>query len=75
MIQSLCNELRTERNCSDEKSLCHTRDSVTFLLIGVLLNGLTMLNLPYYAFDIVKGLVLILALAVTYLHVCRKKRA
>lgn len=45
------------------------------VLIGVLLNGLTMLNLPYYAFDIVKGLVLILALAVTYLHVYRKKRA
>ncbi len=44
------------------------------VLIGILLNGLTMLNLPYYAFDIVKGLVLILALAVTYLHVRRKKR-
>lgn len=36
------------------------------ILIGILLNGLTMLNLPYYAFDIVKGIVLALALAVTY---------
>ncbi|OIK13453.1 sugar ABC transporter permease [Bacillus sp. MUM 13] len=49
-------------------------------LIGVLLNGLTMLNLPYYAFEIVKGTVLVLALAVTYIHVgkrsgsLRKKR-
>ncbi|KZZ84075.1 ABC transporter permease [Bacillus sp. SJS] len=41
-------------------------------LIGVLLNGLTMMNLPYYAFEIVKGTVLVLALAVTYFHV--KKR-
>lgn len=38
-------------------------------LIGVLLNGLTMLNLPYYAFEIVKGGVLVLALAVTYIGV------
>jgi simple sugar transport system permease protein len=37
-------------------------------LIGVLLNGLTMLNLPYYTFEIVKGSVLVLALAVTYIH-------
>ncbi|HEY4551804.1 MAG TPA: ABC transporter permease [Bacillaceae bacterium] len=41
-------------------------------VIGILLNGLTILNLPYYAFDIVKGLVLVLALAVTYVHT--KKR-
>lgn len=48
----------------------------TFLgavLIGVLLNGLTMLNLPYYAYDIIKGLVLVLALAVTFIHLNRKK--
>lgn len=48
----------------------------TFLgavLIGVLLNGLTMLNLPYYAYDIVKGTVLVLALAVTYYQL--RKRA
>ncbi|WP_433745442.1 ABC transporter permease [Falsibacillus pallidus] len=41
-------------------------------LIGVLLNGLTMLNLPYYAFEIVKGSVLLLALAVTYVYGKRK---
>lgn len=49
----------------------------TFLgavLIGVLLNGLTMLNLPYYAYDIIKGTVLVLALAVTYYQL-RKKSA
>lgn len=47
----------------------------TFLgavIIGILLNGLTILNLPYYAFDIVKGLVLVIALAVTYIQL--KKR-
>ena len=37
-------------------------------VIGILLNGLTILNLPYYAFDIVKGSVLVMALAVTYVH-------
>jgi simple sugar transport system permease protein len=42
-------------------------------LIGVLLNGLTMMNLPYYAFEIIKGSVLVLALAVTYVH-ARKVR-
>ncbi|WP_139488671.1 ABC transporter permease [Brevibacillus dissolubilis] len=47
----------------------------TFLgavLIGVLLNGLTMLNVPYYAHDIVKGTVLMAALAVTYYQLRRK---
>lgn len=43
------------------------------VLIGVLLNGLTMLNLPYYAFDIIKGTVLVLALAITYIHFTRRK--
>lgn len=43
-------------------------------LIGVLLNGLTMLNLPYYAFEIVKGSVLVLALAVTYIGVKRRPK-
>lgn len=43
-------------------------------LIGVLLNGLTMMNLPYYAFEIIKGSVLVLALAVTYIH-ARKLRS
>lgn len=37
-------------------------------VIGILLNGLTILNLPYYAFDIIKGAVLVSALAVTYVH-------
>jgi len=37
-------------------------------VIGILLNGLTILNLPYYAFDIIKGTVLVSALAVTYIH-------
>ena len=41
-------------------------------VIGILLNGLTILNLPYYAFDIIKGAVLVSALAVTYVHA--KKR-
>lgn len=43
------------------------------VLIGVLLNGMTMLNLPYYAHDIVKGTVLVLALAVTYYQLRRRK--
>ena len=38
------------------------------VIIGILLNGLTILNLPYYAYDIVKGSVLVLALAVTYVY-------
>lgn len=45
------------------------------VLIGVLLNGLTMLRLPYYAFDIVKGAVLVIALAATYIHLTRKKHS
>ncbi|MFC3883325.1 ABC transporter permease [Bacillus songklensis] len=36
------------------------------ILIGVLLNGLTMLNVPYYTQDIIKGSVLAGALAITY---------
>ncbi|MFE5321391.1 ABC transporter permease [Paenibacillus sp. NPDC056579] len=43
------------------------------VLIGVLLNGLTMLNLPYYAFDIIKGTVLVLALAITFIHLTRRR--
>jgi simple sugar transport system permease protein len=48
----------------------------TFLgavLIGILLNGLTMQNLPYYSHDIVKGGVLVLALAITFIHLHRKR--
>jgi simple sugar transport system permease protein len=38
------------------------------LLIGVLLNGLTMMNVPYYAQDIVKGGVFVVALAFAFLR-------
>ncbi|GAA4708135.1 ABC transporter permease [Brevibacillus fulvus] len=44
------------------------------ILIGVLLNGMTMLNLPYYAYDIIKGIVLALALAVTYYQLRARKK-
>jgi simple sugar transport system permease protein len=36
------------------------------ILVGVLLNGLTMLNAPYYTQDFVKGAVLVGSLALTY---------
>ena len=36
------------------------------MFVGILLNGLTMANLPYYAQDLVKGLVLAVALVVTF---------
>lgn len=36
------------------------------LLVGILENGLVMLSVPYYSLDIVKGAVLVLALASTY---------
>lgn len=36
------------------------------VLLGVLQNGLVMLSVPYYAMDIIKGLVLAAALAMTY---------
>ena len=36
------------------------------VFVGVLLNGLTMLNAPYYTQDFVKGVVLVGALALTY---------
>jgi simple sugar transport system permease protein len=42
------------------------------VLMGVLMNGLTMMNVPYYAQDIVKGIVLAGALALTYLPKLRK---
>ncbi|RKP57063.1 ABC transporter permease [Cohnella endophytica] len=43
------------------------------ILMGVLVNGLTMMNVKYYQTDIVKGLVLIVALAVTFIHLNRRK--
>ncbi|WP_075182446.1 ABC transporter permease [Pantoea sp. 1.19] len=36
------------------------------VILGVLQNGLVMLSVPYYAMDIIKGLVLASALALTY---------
>lgn len=42
------------------------------VVIGILLNGLTIQNLPYYAFDIIKGAVLVAALAVTYVYAKNK---
>jgi simple sugar transport system permease protein len=36
------------------------------ILIGILQNGLVMISVPYYAMDIIKGAVLVLALALTY---------
>ena len=36
------------------------------VLVGVLENGLIMMAVPYYAMNIIKGLVLALALAMTY---------
>ncbi len=43
------------------------------VLIGVLLNGLTMMNVPYYSNDFIKGAVLVLALAITFIHLNRKR--
>ncbi|EFM09778.1 inner-membrane translocator [Paenibacillus curdlanolyticus YK9] len=43
------------------------------VLIGVLLNGMTMMHIPYYTNDIIKGAVLILALAVTFIHLTRRR--
>jgi len=40
--------------------------AVGAVFVGILLNGLTMLNAPYYAQDFVKGAVLVGALALTY---------
>jgi simple sugar transport system permease protein len=36
------------------------------VFVGVLLNGLTMLNAPYYMQDFIKGMLLVLALAFTF---------
>lgn len=36
------------------------------VLVGVLLNGMIMMDFPYYSQNIVKGLVLVLALGLTY---------
>jgi simple sugar transport system permease protein len=36
------------------------------VFVGIVLNGLTMLNVPYYTQDFVKGIVLVGALAITF---------
>ncbi|MDG4658167.1 ABC transporter permease [Ectobacillus antri] len=36
------------------------------VLIGIILNGLTMMNVPYYAQDIIKGSILVAALAFSF---------
>ncbi len=38
------------------------------VILGVLQNGLVMISVPYYAMDIIKGLVLAAALAITYIQ-------
>jgi simple sugar transport system permease protein len=43
------------------------------VLIGVLVNGLTMMNVQYFAHDIIKGTVLVLALAVTFSVLNRRR--
>ncbi|MGG4142859.1 ABC transporter permease [Paenibacillus algorifonticola] len=45
------------------------------LLIGVLLNGLTMMKVQYYSNDIIKGVVLVLALAVTFIHLNKRRNS
>lgn len=45
------------------------------IFIGMLINGLTMLNVPYYTQDFVKGCVLITALAFTFGLSRRSKKA
>jgi simple sugar transport system permease protein len=36
------------------------------LFVGILLQGLTMMNAPYYTQDFVKGIVLVVALVFTF---------
>jgi simple sugar transport system permease protein len=36
------------------------------VLVGILENGLVMMSVPYYSLNIIKGSVLVLALALTY---------
>lgn len=37
-------------------------------MIGMMENGLIMIGVPYYSMDAVKGLVLIIALAMAYIN-------
>ena len=59
--------------------LLHTLEqAVAFFLgalfVGVLLQGLTMMNAPYYTQDFVKGAVLVVALVFTFALTRRGKR-
>ena len=38
------------------------------ILMGVLLNGLTMMNVPYYAQDIINGAIFVGALALSHMQ-------
>ncbi|MGY3329539.1 ribose/xylose/arabinose/galactoside ABC-type transport system permease subunit [Mesorhizobium sp. USDA 4775] len=40
--------------------------AVGALFVGILLQGLTMMNAPYYTQDFVKGVVLVVALVFTF---------
>jgi simple sugar transport system permease protein len=42
------------------------------LFVGILLQGLTMMNAPYYTQDFIKGLVLVIALVFTFSLSARK---
>ncbi len=48
--------------------------AVGALFVGVLLQGLTMMNVPYYTQDFVKGAVLVIALVFTFSLLGRKGR-
>ena len=43
------------------------------LILGVLKNGMTLINIPYYYQDIAQGLVILIAVAITSLQRARKK--
>ena len=43
------------------------------LIIGVLNNGLTLCNVPYYSQDIAKGAVIFLAVTITSIQRAKKK--
>ncbi|MDP3526133.1 MAG: ABC transporter permease, partial [Hoeflea sp.] len=46
--------------------------SMGALFVGILLQGLTMMNAPYYTQDFIKGLVLVIALVFTFSLSARK---
>lgn len=48
--------------------------AVGALFVGILLQGLTMMNAPYYTQDFIKGAVLVVALIFTFALSKRGKR-